>query len=242
MVQAKPTPTDSLKVKQALMVRRLDSLSAGLQKLLRTNDSLNKELYYFRAKEDFYVMAVDRQGSHFEWLVGIALALAGLFTYGYFSKQIGVVKDNLEERIVEHEESFNDIKLETFKGLAVILNNTLRTTDPAGDFNLLDTHLNLYLAATYFLSKAYIEKKGKDDPRIVENISVFIGNMKELMEKLDTFLKESPNSEDQKRQLREQYDSLPVLDALISYNNDKFSSEAVLLKRGLRACWAIEKG
>ncbi|GAB3550560.1 hypothetical protein GCM10027577_29870 [Spirosoma fluminis] len=85
------------------MAKQLDSLSKGLQRVTRTNDSLNKELYYYRAKDDFYVMAVDRQGSHFEWLVGIALGFTGLVTYGFFWSKINAVEKSFRQAINKFE-------------------------------------------------------------------------------------------------------------------------------------------
>lgn len=127
--KAAPAPGDSLKLVQ--IVSRLDSLEGRIQRLTRTNDSLNKELYYYRAKDDFYVMAVDRQANHFEWFIGFIVAIAGFLSYSFVQKQLNNVRDEVASRLIVFEqedevtrEALRSVQYEAYTAAGMLLNNS----------------------------------------------------------------------------------------------------------------------
>ncbi|PMD97682.1 hypothetical protein BWI97_08720 [Siphonobacter sp. BAB-5405] len=77
---------------------QINQLSKEFKALKQTNDSLNKELYYFRAKEDYYALAVDRQGTHFEFLITTIIALVGFISWGYFRSRFQSIENQNEEQ------------------------------------------------------------------------------------------------------------------------------------------------
>ena len=127
-------PSDSLKVDSLKAVQhstnqRLDSLVHRVQAINRTNDSLNKELYYYRAKDDFYVMAVDRQGSHFEWFVGIFIALAGYFSYTFFQRELAKIRDEIQTHIIplkNESQKFKNLLDETKASFCLSIGDILK--------------------------------------------------------------------------------------------------------------------
>lgn len=127
--QAAPTPTDSLKAKLALIVKRQDSLMTGLKQLLKHNDSLNKELERYHAKDDFYVMAVDRQGSHFEWLLGSTLAIVAFFTYAYFIDEFKRVRREFDSIIRGYLAKLNDTSYRTHRQFSFNISSSIQTLD-----------------------------------------------------------------------------------------------------------------
>lgn len=82
---------------------RLNYLEQELKALKAQNDSLNKELYFFRSKDDLYISMAERQLAHSDSLYGITigvilgmfgviLPLAGYLTWTGLKKSIQ--KDN----------------------------------------------------------------------------------------------------------------------------------------------------
>ena len=65
----------------------------------RKSDSLNRELQFYKVKEDYFVNAVDRQGSHFEFLLAFMLGIAGLVSWKVFDNKITSQKQYFEDKI-----------------------------------------------------------------------------------------------------------------------------------------------
>ncbi|RAI76003.1 hypothetical protein HMF3257_20805 [Spirosoma telluris] len=238
-VQAKPTPTDSLKAQQALINKRFDSLATGLQKLSRTNDSLNKELTYFRAKEDFYVMAVDRQGSHFEWFIATLITIAGLISYSYFSRQFNIIKGEGEAQLNSFKEEHNlmasdyvKVKIDLYSKIAKITNNidVYNSKNRKSLLRQLDG-LNLRLGCIMFAKEAYMLSKGEEREKITDDIANYVIRVNNKLDQIDLELKSVEDKSTYIGIIKKRYEnSVPVFDVLISQNNSSFSSKLAATK------------
>ncbi|MCK8492902.1 hypothetical protein M0L20_13625 [Spirosoma sp. RP8] len=90
-------PTDSLKI-------RMNNIETIYQK--RT-DSLQKELQFYKIKEDYYSDAMSDQANRFSLLVGGLLALAGLLSWGVIKYEVVTLRKEVEEILTE-QMSIND--------------------------------------------------------------------------------------------------------------------------------------
>jgi hypothetical protein len=248
--QAAPTPTDSLKIQQAQTARRLDSISASLQKLSRTNDSLNKELTYFRAKEDFYAMAVDRQGSHFEWLLGIALAIAGLFTYGSFKTEINKARKEAKEQVSESKAQtlrlktdYGRLKHRIYSSMSLLFHNLVGYNPPdTSIFESVDIALNMAVISLQYAADAYLlQEEGVNintlrQIDITSKIIASIDHTNISLSHIDTIL--SSCDPDQKNAyieiLREKYSEVGSILNKLPHNEDSFGLLAIQLKQRFR--------
>ncbi|GAB3550112.1 hypothetical protein GCM10027577_28710 [Spirosoma fluminis] len=183
------------------MAKKLDSLSIGLQRVTRTNDSLNKELYYYRAKDDFYVMAVDRQGSHFEWLLGIAIAVAGFFSYNYFNRRIQKVSDKWNKQylkskdaILSLEENLTKERRLFYLEIAFMYNNSVEKDSPKnGNFKELVASITILMGAVHYLMLAFsLDVKSKSKKLPTERLLLVIHNLQTITFSLEHLALTSP--------------------------------------------------
>jgi len=115
-------------------------------------------------KEDYYTSAVDRQGSHFEFLlstlmtlIGFVIAALGFVSFRFIDKKIQLAQDRWETKITEQEKINSKFLLETslikadiYFQLAVTLNKL------AIDLNVSDEdRLNIFLGSLLNFVEAY---------------------------------------------------------------------------------------
>lgn len=255
-VQAVPSPTDSLKAKQLLMIKRLDSLSSGFKKLSSVNDSLNKELYYYRAKDDFYVMAVDRQGSHFEWLLGIVVTVAGLFSYAFFWKELGKLRveiitkvkglvDNqvneLDLKTTVISNDYRKLKLDVSLYMSLLINNTLRSNIATeGNIMGIDIQFEMGMQSLHFAKDAYFIIRNNPDAFPEKTNSAYnrlhhaLDLIRDTLITLKTAYEKNTDKnsvKDSRKYFREKYSELPnILDRLIEMNDSYLINTTTILK------------
>lgn len=97
----------NVNVKLAEYKQRIDNLESLLKqtesKFNALNDSLNRELTQYKAKEDYYFSSLSEQTGIFAAIVTIVIALGGLFTWRGFRYEI-------EKRTEIIEKIRNDLK------------------------------------------------------------------------------------------------------------------------------------
>ena len=109
------------------IVLRLDSLEKRLSKFTATKDSLVKELYYYRQKEDLYIGLFDRYGgrtdtilSIFVGIVGIALPLLGFISLRKINNKINKISI-IDKRLEAEEERFNESLANVYSNISIVL-------------------------------------------------------------------------------------------------------------------------
>jgi len=63
-------------------------------RLTKTNDSLQRELLYYKAKDDYYSTALSDQSTRFATIVGAIIGLAALFGFGWFQRLVTKINEN----------------------------------------------------------------------------------------------------------------------------------------------------
>ncbi|MGM9512171.1 hypothetical protein ACS5NO_30830 [Larkinella sp. GY13] len=108
-----------------MLLRKSDSLLTLNDSLNRQNRKLNGDLLKYVAEENFYATALDRQATHYEWLLGILLAAAGLVSYsfinrkfrelqGSFTSEMALNVKNINEKIASMGENIKTISIDHF--------------------------------------------------------------------------------------------------------------------------------
>lgn len=109
--QPKPTPTDSLK-------NEIHQINNRFNQLKRDNDSLGRELILYKVKEDYFSSIVSSLTTHYEWLLGIGLAialaivgligsLAGIFSWRFIKERLDLLRSELKKDLNSQEEIIN---------------------------------------------------------------------------------------------------------------------------------------
>lgn len=90
--------------------RRLDDkfgvLLTNLNNSNTLNDSLKRELIYYRAKEDYYVTALNEQSTRFTLIITSVLALFGLLSFGIYKLELNRIKKFTKKKIQAQKEEF----------------------------------------------------------------------------------------------------------------------------------------
>ena len=156
------TLTDSLKIK----MRQSESIYQ------KRTDSLQRELQFYKIKEDYFVSALDRQGSHFEFLlssligfIAILIALGSFVSFKFFENKINSVKTELNKDILTQatdiqrvKEQVNDVKAEFYYQLGIIIN---RQYGSVSNDMLNESRLSGFLNSINNLIEAYIHSDGE---------------------------------------------------------------------------------
>lgn len=98
---------------------RIHKLELGSKKLQFINDSLNKEMIYYRSKEDLYIGLFERYSNHVDvifasilTIVLFALPFIWYFTFSKMKKKIKKLNDTLELELKDFK--YNSTKLESY--------------------------------------------------------------------------------------------------------------------------------
>ncbi|WP_018619854.1 hypothetical protein [Spirosoma luteum] len=239
-IQAKPTPNDSIKAQQDLIMKRIDYLYNDLALLKKTKDSLNKDLTYYHAKDDFYVMAVDRQGSHFEWLLATMIGVAGFISYNIFQrekkklrKEIAAVKADATAQLSKANKTTEQLKGESerlkfrlYTTLGLVLNDIIASVTPqADDYETNERALGVIIRSLQYGADAYllesveginINPLQRIYPKDILHIS--IENINKALDNLDNIINNDADHEQKRKrinELKEAYSDVP--DILIKY-------------------------
>lgn len=74
------------------------------------SDSLNKELLYYKIKEDYYSTALSDQGNRFTLIVSGILVLFTLVSFGAFKYEISNIKKETNHKLKVHKDEINNYK------------------------------------------------------------------------------------------------------------------------------------
>ncbi len=99
------TPTDSLKDQ----VKELQgTFKKQGESLKRQNDSLQREILFYKVKEDFYTESLGAQTGIFSFITSALLALAAFVSWKFISDRIQTVKRELSSEIVSVKMNLED--------------------------------------------------------------------------------------------------------------------------------------
>ena len=111
-----PLPTDSTKVRLA-KIEKLYNQRA---------DSLQRELVYYKVKEDYFANAVSQQTSLYLGIFGIILAIASFANFGYFGVKFRSLEKNFDDRLVSTNQQLVE-RLERVNAQAIEENATAKS-------------------------------------------------------------------------------------------------------------------
>lgn len=100
---------------QSTPEKRINKLDSLLNKSLEVQDSINREILFYKVKEDYYANSLDRQATHYEWLLSVLVALTTLISIGYFEVRFKSLRETLLSKIVEQQENFIDFEIRASK-------------------------------------------------------------------------------------------------------------------------------
>ncbi|MFQ6599306.1 hypothetical protein [Flavobacterium sp. C3NV] len=82
-----------------------------LEKLIsHKSDSLNKEILYYRVKEDFYSTALADQGNRFTIIVSGIIALFSIISFGAFKYEIRKLHKQTDKKLNKHKNEISEFK------------------------------------------------------------------------------------------------------------------------------------
>ncbi|SFD47171.1 type 2 periplasmic-binding domain-containing protein [Spirosoma endophyticum] len=247
-VQANPNPIDSLKKNQALLMKqserlmkRSDSIITIMHKMSHTNDSLNKELYYYRAKDDFYVMAVDRQGSHFEWLLATIIGVAGLFSYTFFRRELNKQREEFDNQLNVASEKYKillddlrETKIDLFKTISTISTKMVQFDAQNTSYASMSSTLNNVIFRMDYLHKAYKLSEGEGKVHLADELKIDIKHFGLVLDDIEQAYAERADRQEFYDLFRKDNGYvLTLMDKFIYDNNRDISQEAVLTKTRL---------
>jgi hypothetical protein len=226
------TPIDTLKL-------QVNQLNTDYQ---RRTDSLERELQYYKVKEDYFSAAVDRQGTHFEFLlssllaiIGFVITIGGFFSLRFIERKINKVQLEWKKNI-EHQESINSTILSSTRNLKKELYYQLAFTIAADTKNnedkyTIEVSLNRYLRSMRNILHSYHSSDCQDSS--VETYANYIFD--KCIQICETLLEEIRTVDEEER--TDKFDN--VKKAVIAQRNE-FQIEILLIQNSALYNKAIE--
>jgi hypothetical protein len=119
----------------------------NIENLLKfKSDSLNKELLYYKVKEDYYSTALSDQGNRFTLILSGILAVFALVSFGAFKYEISNIKKETNQKIKIHKDEINNYKKKLSKTI----------TELKGAKGNLNTSIALYFEKQEKYAQAFI--------------------------------------------------------------------------------------
>lgn len=110
--------------KYALKIERIDQLFENAEiKYGQIIDSLEKELVHYKAKEDYFSVALEDQSNRFALIVTSLLGLLALVSYGGYKYELSRMKKDVEKQLAEQMSEFVE-----YKTKIKILDSSLNTS------------------------------------------------------------------------------------------------------------------
>jgi len=190
--QTQALQSDSTEVE--LKIQKLDSLLHQTEiHFTQLNDSLKNELIHYKAKEDYFSVALEDQSNRFALIVTGLLALLALLSYGGYKYELSRMKKDVEKQLTEQMVEFEEYKtkIKTLdSGLNTSAANTFVTVaknySKEKQWNLA---LEFYLcAARDHASSALLKKELNGDSKEEDKSITFqfvIGSLKPATEMLN---------------------------------------------------------
>ena len=94
-----------------LKIHKLDSLLHQTEiHFTQINNSLKNELIHYKAKEDYFSVALEDQSNRFALIVTGLLALLALLSYGGYKYELSRMKKDVEKQLAEQLVEFEEYK------------------------------------------------------------------------------------------------------------------------------------
>ena len=71
-------------------------------------DSLEKELLYFKVKEDYYSTALSDQANRFTLIISGILALLALLSFGLFKNEVSKIRLETDKKLSKHKKEIKN--------------------------------------------------------------------------------------------------------------------------------------
>ncbi|SNR34713.1 hypothetical protein [Lutibacter flavus] len=182
----------------------LNKKSSELTRTTNTKETLEKELLFYRAKEDYFISALNRQESRFAVILTSILAILALLSFGVLRYELAKIKGFTKKKISEQTLKIIEHK-DKLKGIDTNLNLALGNINMSigahfKQNNDLINSLKYYLIGAkhlgeWKLSKNLIEKK-KDPLRLT------INNLIAAKQLLDNIIIDNSLTEDVNKQIK----------------------------------------
>jgi hypothetical protein len=191
-------------------------------------DSLNKELIYYRVKEDYFSDALGDQSNRFALIVTGILALMALVSFGSIRYEMIRIKKGMGKQLSDQMQEFNDYK-EKIKSIISSLNvsraNTFSLIAKLATDNkewLPVLSFNLSAARDHSISAMIeIEAMEKDDKLDKnEEFKFVINNLKKAIDALDEIKKVPTLKQGIKDHLKDFIDDINLIDK-VDFNEVK---------------------
>ncbi len=205
--------SDTTKTREKLFLEKVNALEI-LHKSYA--DSLNKELTFYRLKEDYFTEALGEQANRFSLIIASILGFVGLVTFSSFRNEVKKMQKNYETQVSLLKKELNlyvekskehDNKIQVVSGNFFTL--AADVFIEKGDFILA---LELCLAAAHANSLAV--RMPVEDNQTKDSVNPFtyaINNMKSAMQSLNNIKEETSNEQILKDKSQELFNMLKVI-------------------------------
>ncbi|MGA0556669.1 hypothetical protein ACO2Q8_08465 [Larkinella sp. VNQ87] len=170
--------TDSVKISAQqleLTLKKLEGSTKLNNSLSRENRKLNGDLLKYVAQENFYATALDRQATHYEFLLAFIVGGAGLISYAFINRRFTQLNNLFQNEI---------------RRLSIDLSNSITESDQKikeGREELIALQVLVQIEATsHRLSKASIHRKNDDLYRSLKELFNSISSLLNLFEIIQT--------------------------------------------------------
>lgn len=184
----------------------------------KRSDSLEKELLFYRTKEDYYSTALSDQGNRFTLIISGIMALFALISFGAFKYEVSLLRNETNYKLKKHKKEIKKYKdqLKNTNSELVAAKGNLNTSI-AVHFEKEENYpqsFNFYLAAA--LNHAQSESK-KDEKDTDEIFKVCIINLECALVNLNKI-----TSDDDKDLLKTIIDLCKItMDDISEFDDDK---------------------
>ncbi len=203
------TKSDSIYFENRIyeLSKSITELNQYTKNTFTTNDSLKKELQYYRIKEDYYSDALGDQATRFSLIIASLLALAGFVSWGGFKLQLDRIKTNAKNQLKTQESEFEKFKSTANRLDANIFTATANTfVIHANNCRIQlkfveELEFRIWAAGYYGLAYSKYVQKSNDQKLIEDKLSKLISYIKEIKDPLEEVLKNDDSKDSMKMKL-----------------------------------------
>ena len=116
-------------VKIDKLINKVDKLEGQILISKKNSELLNKELLFFKVKEDYYATALSDQGTRFSLIIAGILGLFALLTFGGFKYQIFLMQKKVDKKLLKH-----NVLIKNYKKM--VINTEIRMQETRGNLNV----------------------------------------------------------------------------------------------------------
>jgi phosphotransferase system IIB component len=201
----------------------LERKISHLESLIKSNDSLNKELIHYKVKEDYYSVALSDQGERFTLIVSGILALFALGSFGIFKYEMLKINEEVEFKLSEQRNKVKKQKKKLSKTISELksANGNLNTSigihfEKEKDYKKA---FKFYLyAADRHGNSAKRRKKSKENSEEINHYETCIANLKLALKNLKLINKDNINIDKFKKEFEK---GNKTIDTIYALNNEE---------------------